>query len=121
MESRLSKPWRKRPRLQSRESSRLWGSITPGPKVGSTACQYRCMVYLLERVNLEPVFDQTGLTGKYYFSFRCAYTPRPDVVPESPQPTLERALQQYFGLDFKKTKGTIEKLIIDHVEAPGEN
>jgi uncharacterized protein (TIGR03435 family) len=75
----------------------------------------------VERSIKAPVWDRTGLTGKYYFWFRFDLNRNP--APESavPYPLIDTALRDYLGLDLKKQKGQIEKLIVDSVEPPSEN
>jgi uncharacterized protein (TIGR03435 family) len=76
-----------------------------------------------------PVFDRTGLTGK--FDLHIESTP---ALPESnadsslvptPQadsgPSVFTALQEQLGLKLESTKGPVDVLVIDHVEKPTED
>jgi uncharacterized protein (TIGR03435 family) len=64
------------------------------------------------------VWDQTGVTGDYYFAFRYAL----DDNPEADAPSLAAALRDNLGLELKKQKGPIEMLVVDSMEKePTEN
>jgi uncharacterized protein (TIGR03435 family) len=67
-----------------------------------------------------PVVDQTGLTGRYDFSFRYTYDEVHATDPNAP-PGLFTAVQQQLGLKFEPVKAPVEVFVIDHVERPGEN
>lgn len=74
-----------------------------------------------------PVVDNTGLTGRYDFDLEWA----PDEsefggdlapgVPDHPEPDLFAALENQLGLRLEKTRGSIQALVIDHVERPSAN
>jgi uncharacterized protein (TIGR03435 family) len=79
-----------------------------------------------------PVADKTGLTGVYKFSLE--WTPESLRVPgigappangepgiDANGPSLFTALQEQLGLKLEPAKGTVEVLVIDHVERPSEN
>lgn len=64
------------------------------------------------------VWDQTGLTGDYYFAFRYAL----DDNPEADAPSLAAALRENLGIEMKKQKGPVEMLVVDRMEKePAEN
>jgi uncharacterized protein (TIGR03435 family) len=76
------------------------------------------------------VVDKTGLTGKYDFSLQWS----PDtgqgpmghsVTDNTPPPdsdlSLFTAIQEQLGLKLESQKGSVEILVIDHVEEPSEN
>jgi uncharacterized protein (TIGR03435 family) len=73
-----------------------------------------------------PVVDETGLTGTYDLVFE--YTPEykgpppEDVAPPDPNgPTLIQALREQLGLKLeRRKKGTINALVVAHVERPFE-
>ena len=87
----------------------------------------------------EPVTDATGLKGKYDITITCAPTQSassrlvvtPGVAesgsaPNDPvvdaAPTIFAAIQQQLGLKLEQKKGTVDFLVIDHVEkTPVEN
>jgi uncharacterized protein (TIGR03435 family) len=58
------------------------------------------------------VWDQTGITGDYYFAFRYAS----DDNPEVDAPSLASALRENLGLELKKQKGPVEMLVVDSME-----
>jgi uncharacterized protein (TIGR03435 family) len=70
-----------------------------------------------------PVFDKTGLTGKYDFVLKNKGRwdrdrPADDMEPTPP---LDRALKEELGLRVEAAKGPIKVLVIDHVEKPSAN
>jgi uncharacterized protein (TIGR03435 family) len=65
------------------------------------------------------VLDRTGLTGNYYFAFKCLQI---DTTEDADAPTLFQALQSELGLRLDKQKGPVRMLIVDHLETvPTEN
>ena len=70
-----------------------------------------------------PVQDKTGLTGRYDFSFK---KPSPmgslsaGEDASDPEPTVFSAVEE-LGLKLEAAKGSVETLVIDHVERPSEN
>jgi uncharacterized protein (TIGR03435 family) len=74
-----------------------------------------------------PVVDQTGLQGK--FDYEINFTPpwkMPQLQTIGTQldltgPALLEALKDQFGLKLKSTRGSIQILVIDHVEQPSPN
>jgi uncharacterized protein (TIGR03435 family) len=79
------------------------------------------------------VTDRTDLSG--VFKFHLVWTPEafrlsgvaPPPNPEHPTgidpngPSLPTALREQLGLTLETTKGTVEFLVIDHVEKPSED
>jgi uncharacterized protein (TIGR03435 family) len=87
---------------------------------------------VMQRVVLEwPVVDQTGIGGRYDFSF--SWTPdgaqfgdvRAKIpVPidiANPPPYLATALEEQMGLTLDVLYAPLQVLVIDHVEKPSEN
>jgi uncharacterized protein (TIGR03435 family) len=73
-----------------------------------------------------PVFDKTGLTGKYDFEISWA----PDLTsaagadaatPAISGPSLVTAIQEQLGLRLESTKGPVGILVIDSAEKPTLN
>ncbi len=58
------------------------------------------------------VVDSSGLTGKYDIDLRWS---------DSAGPSLFTALEEQLGLKLQPSKGPVETLVVDHVEAPSEN
>lgn len=76
---------------------------------------------LSERREFEPIIDKTGLTGRYKIDLRYD-----TFVPQNSQretaPDLETALVRQLGLRLeKKRKGSVEVLVLDHIEPPSPN
>jgi uncharacterized protein (TIGR03435 family) len=63
--------------------------------------------------------DQTGLSGR--FDFTPEWTPEPDSSADAPGATFVEALREQLGLKLTPAKGSIQMLVIDHVERPSEN
>ena len=91
---------------------------------------------LLQTLVLDrPVVDQTGITGKYDFTF--TFTPddsefngHPPQLPKQTAdgaadvdaaPGLFDAMQQQIGLKLDAKKTAVDVLVIDHVEKPSPN
>ena len=64
-----------------------------------------------------PVEDHTGLTGKYDFQIEWS----PKDTPDSTMPSLFTVLQEELGLRLRPAKGSVEMIVIDHVEQPSDN
>jgi uncharacterized protein (TIGR03435 family) len=63
------------------------------------------------------VEDKTGLPGRYDFTLQYTYQ---STDPDS-YPTLTTAIQEQLGLKLESTRGSVDVLVIDHVEKPSEN
>jgi uncharacterized protein (TIGR03435 family) len=77
------------------------------------------MEWLSERLGgqLErTVVDRTGLQGN--FAFELEWAPDPDDLSG---PSVFIALQEQLGLKLEPQKGSVEILVIEHVEKPSEN
>ena len=74
-----------------------------------------------------PVFDKTGLTGRYDFTLTFAREPATpaavsgDAPPPSEAPDITTAVQEQLGLKLVPAKGMMDVLVIDHVERPTVN
>jgi len=69
-----------------------------------------------------PVFDATGLKGKYDFLLRWIDNRRRPAEDEQNSPTLFEALEKQLGLKLESKRTPIQVLVIDHMEkAPTEN
>jgi uncharacterized protein (TIGR03435 family) len=68
-----------------------------------------------------PVFDRTGLTGRWsatlYF-LPAPGTTRPDVAPDPSLASFTTALQEQLGLRLEATRGPVDVMVIDAVERP---
>jgi len=67
-----------------------------------------------------PVYDETGLTGRY--SFTLTYVQNPLETASSDvsdaAPPLANALEEQLGLKLVPAKGKMDVIVIDHVEKP---
>ena len=68
-----------------------------------------------------PVTDHTGLTGKYDLDVLYLPDNRKLEADAPPVPLLVDAVQQNLGLKLEKVKGSVDVLVIDHLEKPSEN
>jgi len=71
----------------------------------------------LRRQTGRPVEDHTGLKDSFDFQIEWA----PEETPDSVDPSLTTVLQQQLGLKLRSAKGTIEILVIDHIDHPSAN
>lgn len=77
----------------------------------------------LRGVTGKPVFDKTGITGRYniLLSFN-VYAPKGKPAPAGyNKPFLEDALRDQLGLQLVPRKDTLPVLVVDSVERPTEN
>jgi uncharacterized protein (TIGR03435 family) len=75
-----------------------------------------------------PVYDKTGLTGRYDFTLTYAHEnlTAPGASTDAPPqmdtaPPLARALEEQLGLKLVPAKGNMDVIVIDHVERPTPN
>jgi uncharacterized protein (TIGR03435 family) len=74
-----------------------------------------------------PVFDRTGLTGKFDFNLEWSPEIQGRVKPGAEDkvdrsgPTFAEALREQLGLKLVSQKTTVPVLVLDHVERPTEN
>jgi uncharacterized protein (TIGR03435 family) len=73
----------------------------------------------LQRVVRRPVWDQTGVLGKYDFDLRFAHEATADT--DSATPPLVTALRESVGLVLTRQKGRVETLVVDAIGEPVEN
>ena len=75
-----------------------------------------------------PIHDKTGLTGKYDITYQMELPPPPqeDGSTTAPPPDffssqIFNIVQDQLGLKLNAAKGSVEMLMIDHVERPSAN
>lgn len=87
------------------------------------ACSMDQLVQMLAMQFGRPVFEKTGLTGKYDFvlKYRGRWDSDRPADDMDPMPPMDRALQEQLGLKVEGTKGPIQMLVIDHIEKPSPN
>jgi uncharacterized protein (TIGR03435 family) len=77
------------------------------------------LVETLARVIGSPLWDKTGLEGKYDFAFRFAQDLSTDPPPGVP--SLSTVLNENLGLVIAKQRGSLETLVVDHLDPPSAN
>ena len=72
-----------------------------------------------------PILDKTGLAGKYDFSIEFMPTEPPQYSTYSAEqnggPPFEEALRNQLGLKLEPSTGSVDVLVIDHIEEPSQN
>ena len=64
------------------------------------------------------VIDNTGFKGR--FDLNLEYSPDP-APADATLPSIVTVLQEELGLKLDSSKGSVEILVIDHIERPSEN
>jgi uncharacterized protein (TIGR03435 family) len=69
------------------------------------------------------IVDRTGLTGHYNFTVNWStdVAPAANTLDAGSGPSIFTAVQEQLGLVLKAGKGSLETIVIDHVEMPTEN
>jgi len=77
----------------------------------------------LRVVTGKPVFDKTGMSGKYNITLSFnVYAPKGKPSPKGyNKPLLEDALRDQLGLQLVPRKDTLPVLVVDSIERPSEN
>jgi uncharacterized protein (TIGR03435 family) len=106
-------------------------SIPGGMQLVAQAMQLATMMGQLTYVSGRPVYDKTGLTGRYNFTLRYSQdnnmsasapgTATDSAPPVDVAPPLARALEEQLGLKLFSSKGNMDVIVIDHVERPAAN
>jgi len=81
------------------------------------------LLFMFTDFSGRPVFDKTGLTGKYDFNLQWTPDDRPgDPAPsDASSPGLYTALEEQLGLKLEPATGPVKIVIVDHIEKPSEN
>jgi uncharacterized protein (TIGR03435 family) len=79
------------------------------------------LINILSNMLGSPILDETGLVGSHTFSLE--FTDPRDLRPRQAdsRPDLLDAIQEQLGLQLQATKGSVEVLVIDHIERPSTN
>ncbi len=95
-----------------------WEVKASGTSIGS----------LIETLQMQPeiggrlIADQTGLAGHYEITLDWQRdTGATTATDESGPPSLLTALQEQLGLRLVETKGSVEVIVIDHIDRPSGN
>ena len=92
------------------------------PAMHADAVCLEKLTAFLSRQLHRPVVDQTGLKGK--FDMELHWSPDDGTPADSTAeraPGLLTALQEQLGLRLESVKGPVDTIVVDHVDAPGEN
>jgi bla regulator protein blaR1 len=93
------------------------------------------LAHALSAIVGRSVVDKTGLTGIYDFSLNwtpdqgsmpmpgpgAGGPPRGDAPVDPNGPSLFTALEEQLGLKLESQKGTVDVIVIDHIDLPSEN
>jgi len=77
------------------------------------------LAFILSDVTGRTVVDKTGLTGNFDIDLK--WTPDDQQGKPDAGPTLFTALEEQLGLKLDAAKGSVNTLVVDHVEKPSEN
>ncbi len=95
------------------------GEGGPGMTVyGATMASLSALMFKMVGRSIE---DKTGLTGRYDISLRLDFSTPPGGERPDTESVVIAALQEQLGLKLEAAKGTVETLVIDHIERPTEN
>ena len=100
---------------------------SPGWLTAGNATIADFAAFLERYVTDRPVFDATGIAGKYDFSLRWAPDDSKDEGSghgddsNSALPGLFTAIQEQLGLKFQEEKRPAQVLVVDHADLPSEN
>ena len=122
------------PKLTESNVYRGMMQMTGRGQLTATGVPIRYLADAISRELGRVVLDQTGLNGNYDFSLKWTpESPSPTVTgdggqglgnappPDPSGPSLFTAIQEQLGLKLESTKGTIDVLVIEHIEEPSEN
>jgi len=93
-------------------------------KMEAYSADMQRLSYFLSYQAHRPLVDKTGLTGKYDTTLEWT---RDDLNNSTADGTKDRApglftaIREQCGLKLKSTKGPVDTIMIDHLEAPGDN
>lgn len=74
------------------------------------------------RIDQRQIVDKTGLEGRFSFTLKFVGSGlRADAGVIGDAPELPTALQEQLGLKLVPESGSVEVLVIDHIERPSEN
>lgn len=106
-----------------------------GQSDGSMICKGRAttLAWLVQQIQGRtgrPVFDKTGLAGRYEYSFRfaqgwipmaAASSADPGAAPPNDAPDFVAAVKNQLGLILMPTRGVEDVVVVDHIERPVVN
>jgi bla regulator protein blaR1 len=104
--------------------------VTSGPNPGQQnvfAITMPDLGTFLSNLAGRPVQDATGLPGKYDVTYQIELAPPPQqgvsagVPPDFFNAQIYSIVQDQLGFQLKSAKGSVESLVVDHIERPSEN
>jgi bla regulator protein blaR1 len=109
------------------EPTRCETRSVPGQLTSTNMTMGGLAIYLASNVIQNVVVDRTGLTG--FFAIDLEWAPDRTLLPlngdatppQSDRPSIFAALQDQLGLKLETERGTVEVLVVDHVERPIED
>jgi uncharacterized protein (TIGR03435 family) len=98
------------------------GMFAPGWNIELYGAPMETLATVLSYMAGRPVVDKTGLTGTYDIKMEMLQ-PEPPAADgrQDPGPSIFTMAQEQLGLRLESAKGSVETLVIDHVERPSEN
>lgn len=99
----------------------------------STGTTTEMLAHILAQQLGRTVVNKTNLPGNYDYTLQ--WTPddvstpmggdagpgKGDISPDAGGPTLLTALEEQLGLKLEATKGTVDVIVIDHIDLPSQN
>ena len=94
------------------------------------------LAHALSRIVGRTVVNKTGLNGNYDFSLNWTPDegmrrdpagrlengpPKSEAPPDAGGPSIFTALEEQLGLKLESQKGTVDVIVIDHIDQPSEN
>ena len=101
-------------RLQTAKPDALKGFEVTSGQIHSLAVPLEYLAGALANILGHPVYDRTGISGKY--DYRLNYTPDDSPDPDRTILSIFSALEQQLGLKLEAAKGSVESVVIDQVE-----
>jgi uncharacterized protein (TIGR03435 family) len=69
-----------------------------------------------------PMIDATGLKGTFDFLIEFVPEPQGTLLPtDQKEPDFEQALREQLGLKLQSQKGSMDVMVVDHIERPTED
>ena len=118
---------KKGPKMQETEGQKSYINWTGPDQVVFSEADTSGLISILSQTLGSPVLDKTGLKGFYNFKLEFKdprwRSPRGGPLPPEleSRPDIYEALQDQLGLKLEATKGSVEIVVIDHIERPSEN
>jgi uncharacterized protein (TIGR03435 family) len=102
------------PKLTPAKSGGRSSTNSNNGNVTATSVSMAELAHQLSRTRVidRPVFDKTGITGEFDFTYEYA----PDDNDSAGRPSIFTAIQQKLGLKLESTKGPVEVVVIDRAE-----